>query len=86
MAKKIESIVMMEDYNGYKNVMFLTDEENIERAERLGMGKFTHVCYGKRVKVEKKFQRKSYVFQGENGKTYAIFSDFSAKEVTNVTL
>lgn len=86
MAKKTELIVMMEDYNGYKNVLFLSDTESLEKRKSYGLPDLIHVTGGKRVKVEKIFQRKPYVFQGENGKTYSIFSDWSAKEVTKIIL
>jgi hypothetical protein len=82
-----EIIVMLPDYNGYKNVLWLSTQSVLNRRnsndfyDGIFKNSMFYVTAGKRKKCEKLPSRKSYIFVGDNGKKYAIFSDFSAKEI-----
>ena len=68
-------IAISENYNGRKNVLLLMDE--IELSLR---PTFKKVTSGKQLPVEPQEKRKPFIFVGDNGVSYTIFTDNSAKE------
>lgn len=86
-TKDREIIVNRPDYNGYKNVLWLTNQSILDKWETdeyyngIFKGHMQFITAGKREKCEKLPQRKNYIFVGDNGKKYIIYSDYSAKEI-----
>jgi len=73
--KKTYVIAICENYKGRKNVLLLMDE--IELSLRTT---FKRVTGGKKQPVDPLRKRQSFIFVGDNGISYTIFTDDSAKE------
>jgi len=73
--KKTYVIAICENYNGRMNVLLLMDE--IELSLR---PTFKKVTGGKKQPVDPQEKRQPFIFVGDNGISYTIFTDNSAKE------